>query len=197
MLSARGRWFLAAVCGLMTTVYAADITTAVDRFKSGNLDEAEADLRELAKENPNDELVNYYLGQVLLQKKDYGAATEALEKAVAAARFQLGIAHMYDDKLPEAVADFEAAMPSEQNNPDFFLHYGMTLLKQNKSDDAAQKLNKALELDANDAYAHYYLGLAENNLGRADLMLVHFRKFLELAPDTPEAARVRSLLRTR
>ena len=197
MISASGRWLLVVVWALTTTVSAADLMTAIEQYKHGKIDEAEAALKELAKESPNDELVNYYLGQVLLKKEEYGAAAEVLERSIAVTRFQLGLAHMYEEKLPEAVADFEAAAPVEQNNPDYFLHYGMVLLKQEKSEDAVQKLQKALDLDDNNAYAHYYMGLAQNKLGRADLMLTNFRKFLELAPDTPEAARVRSLLRTR
>lgn len=212
MKSASGRWFLALVWALTTTVSAADIQTAIDQFNGGHFDEAETELRDLAKESPNDEIVNYYLGKVLIEKKQYAAAADALNKAMEASaaraeqpepptpsdiRTQLGIAHMYDEKLDEAAKDFEAAAPDEQENPDYLLHYGMLLLKQNKSQDSAQKLQKAVDLDPNNAYAHYYLGLAENNLGRADLMLVNFRKFLELAPDTPEAARVRSLLNRR
>ena len=197
MNSASGRWLLVMVWALTTTVSAADLMTAIEQYKNGQIEEAETALQELAKESPNDELVNYYLGKVLLEKKEYSAAADVLGRAVAATRYQLGLAHMYDEKLPEAAADFQAAAPVEQNNPDYFLHYGMLLLKQDKSKDAADKLQKALDLDANNAYAHYYLGLAENKLGRADLMLVNFRKFLELAPDTPEAARVRSLLNTR
>ena len=44
-------------------------------------------------------------------------------------------------------------------------------------------------------YAHYYAGLAYNQIKRPDKMLEHFRTFLKLAPEAPEAPKVRALLR--
>jgi regulator of sirC expression with transglutaminase-like and TPR domain len=46
------------------------------------------------------------------------------------------------------------------------------------------------------AYAHYYAGLAYNGVRRPDKMLTHFELFLKLKPDAPEARKVRSVMRT-
>lgn len=61
---------------------------------------------------------------------------------------------------------------------------------------AAQDLERSLELNPSNAIAHYYAGLAYNSLKRPDKMVEHFQIFLKMAPEAPEAARVRSVLRS-
>ncbi len=46
------------------------------------------------------------------------------------------------------------------------------------------------------AYAYYYGGQAHSRLERPDLMAIDFERFLQLAPDAPEARRVESLMRS-
>src|SRR5690606_38595952 len=155
----------------------------------------------LVSEDESNPEANLYLGRVLIEKEAYDEAEPILRRAAEAseakARVELGKVHMFQDQLDAAVADFQAALPAEEKNSDLFLHYGMTLLKQQKAGEAATQLSKAIQLDDKNAFAYYYLGLAQNQTGRADLMLENFRKFVALAPDSPEAARVKSLLRTR
>ena len=46
------------------------------------------------------------------------------------------------------------------------------------------------------AYAYYYGGQAQSRLERPDRMAINFERFLQLAPDAPEARRVQSLMRS-
>jgi Tfp pilus assembly protein PilF len=73
---------------------------------------------------------------------------------------------------------------------------GIALLKEGKHEEAAAELAKALEIDPKDAYAHYYFGMVNSKLGKKDLMVKHYQSFLKLAPDAPEAPRVRALLKS-
>jgi regulator of sirC expression with transglutaminase-like and TPR domain len=61
---------------------------------------------------------------------------------------------------------------------------------------AVKALERAIKLDPKKAYSHYYAGIAYGNLKRPDKMAEHFQYFLRLAPEAPEAAKVRSYLRS-
>jgi Flp pilus assembly protein TadD len=63
-----------------------------------------------------------------------------------------------------------------------------------KIPEAIPELERAATLAPNHAYAHYYLGMSYNQTDRKDLSIAHLRRFLELAPDAPEAPAVRSFL---
>lgn len=73
---------------------------------------------------------------------------------------------------------------------------GVELMREQKYREAAEELEQAIRADPKDAYAHYYLGMANSRLKKKDLMIKHFQIFLELAPEAPEAERVRSLLKS-
>jgi len=61
---------------------------------------------------------------------------------------------------------------------------------------AISDLETAVERDPNNAYAHYYLGLAYSGAKHPDKMVAHFETFLKQVPDAPEANRVRSFLKS-
>ena len=46
------------------------------------------------------------------------------------------------------------------------------------------------------AYGYYYGGQANSRIDRPDQMAINFERFLQLAPEAPEAPRVQSLLRS-
>jgi regulator of sirC expression with transglutaminase-like and TPR domain len=56
------------------------------------------------------------------------------------------------------------------------------------------ELEAAVRLDPRHAYAHYHLGLAYNKQDKTDRAILHLERFLDLAPDAPEAPQVRALL---
>ena len=60
---------------------------------------------------------------------------------------------------------------------------------------AKQRFGKALEIDPNYPQAHYYLGLINVGLGASAEAKTHFERFLELAPNDPEADSAREALK--
>ncbi|MBI2898216.1 MAG: tetratricopeptide repeat protein [Deltaproteobacteria bacterium] len=60
-----------------------------------------------------------------------------------------------------------------------------------RADEAARKLEAALELDASLAEAHFFAGLAYQDLRRGRDSCEQFTRFLELAPDTPDSSYAR------
>ncbi len=82
--------------------------------------------------------------------------------------------------------------------PDLFYgHYqlGLALHERQQWAAASAAFSRASELDGGAAYAHYYAGVAYNRLKRIDSMVVHFKRFLDLAPDAPERDQVEQLLK--
>jgi tetratricopeptide (TPR) repeat protein len=77
-------------------------------------------------------------------------------------------------------------------------HFGLgkSLGYINNFAGSAAAFEQAALLDANQAYAYYYAGLAYNQAKRVDLMARNFETFLRLAPTAPERARVESIMRT-
>ena len=59
---------------------------------------------------------------------------------------------------------------------------------------AAVLYEKVLELDPADAKARYTLGMCYFNLGETERAREAFTRFLELAPDDPDAEAARSML---
>ena len=73
---------------------------------------------------------------------------------------------------------------------------GLTRLLRDDYAGAATALERATELDGNDAYAHYFAGVAFSKDRRIDKLSRHFRTFLDLAPEAPERPQVETILRT-
>jgi len=71
---------------------------------------------------------------------------------------------------------------------------GVVFGYQNKINQAMDAFMKCLDFDPKHAYGHYELGLTYNQKGKKDMAIVHLEKFLELAPNAPEAEQVRRLL---
>jgi tetratricopeptide (TPR) repeat protein len=119
-------------------------------------------------------------------------ATAALaQDAVVQAKAQ-----MAENKLDEALGTLNNAQEELKDNPELYVTRGMIFLKQEKAADAEKELSRAIQLNPKHAYAHYYMGMTQSKLKRTDRMITEYEMFLQLAPTAPEAARVRSLLRS-
>lgn len=196
-LIAKGSFVLLASAA--AAVWAADLDTGIRQVNDKEYAQAETTLREVVAAEPDNADANYYLGKALIGEKKYAESEEFLKKAADGkpeARVALGQAYLMQEKIDDAMREFNEAEETQKSNSDLYLYRGMALLMEGKSAEAAQQLDQAIKLDGKNAYAHYYMGLAQNNLKHPDLVLKYFRMFLQLDPKAPEAARVRSLLRS-
>lgn len=100
------------------------------------------------------------------------------------------------NKADEALGVLNGAAEANANNSDWFATRGSIFLNKKQYKEAEADLNKAIQLDGKNAYAHYYMGMTQSGLKRTDQMVKHFEIFLQLAPNAPEATRVKSLLRS-
>ena len=68
------------------------------------------------------------------------------------------------------------------------------LYNNGQMNEAAQALEKVLEVEPDHARAHYLLGVALFNTGQTGPASEHLRRFIELAPDDPDAVIAKDLL---
>jgi tetratricopeptide (TPR) repeat protein len=73
-------------------------------------------------------------------------------------------------------------------------NHAVELFNANEMTGAAAALERVVEAKPNDARAHFLLGMAKYNIGETDDAKAHLTRFLELAPDDPDAALAREML---
>jgi protein O-GlcNAc transferase len=185
----------------VTPLRAADLERGVSLYGQKNYAEAEKALREVVSAEPENSRALQYLGLTLIESQKPAEAVDVLTKAAAAApssdaiQVALGRAYLAQKDFDKADAALKRAREINADNPDLPYNLGMVELQRKNYGAAAQDFEKVLVRDPNNAYAHYYAGLAYNGLKQPDKMTSHFEHFLKLAPDAPEAAKVRSATR--
>ncbi len=163
--------------------------------------DAEGRLRKATELAPNDPAAFVSLGEVYLRQRRDGDADNAFRKAADVARakggaeasYYLGVAQQRLKQYDEAVSTLQGARaPAPALIP---YQIGVTRAFQENWPAAVEQLGRAIEMDSGLAYAYYYRGLAQDKLGRKDLLVNDMERFLTLAPDAPEAERAKAILR--
>jgi tetratricopeptide (TPR) repeat protein len=190
-----------AMSQLLPLVAQDKLGQAVALYESKKYREAEAALREVLAEQPDNSRARHTLGLVLMELENHGEAANELQKAVEAGpatdAMQVDLARAYVElkEWDKAEAALRAAEAIKSDNPDIHYYRGRVAAARKDYAAAVAGYEKAIELNPRHAYAHYYAGIAYNQLKRADKTVQHFSIFLKLAPDAPEAKKVESLLR--
>ena len=184
----------------------ADLQKGIELYQARKFDEAVVRLKRAVESDPADVAARYHLGLALVELKQYTEA-ESQFKQAGELRAEIGPrkdqilagfaqAYMGQGRLDEAERTIREALEARDDSTEAHLALGKLYLHRKKYAEAAKALDKAIELNPKDPYAHYYAGIAYSNIGRQDRMVNEFQMFLKLAPDAPEAAKVRSLLRS-
>jgi hypothetical protein len=81
-------------------------------------------------------------------------------------------------------------------SPEAAAHYKRALMAMDASDTKAAKaeLGECLAIDPNDALCHREIGELHRRLRSPQKAREHFLRYLEIAPDAPDAERIRNLL---
>ena len=182
-------------------VAAATLDQAKQLYEEGQYEQAEAALREVTASEPENAKAHFLLGMTLLERSKLDEAQSEFAKGsgegVEPDQLNVGLArlHIERQQMDQALARLDEAHGQNANNPDVYYYRGLVRANRKEFGGAAADLEKAIEMKPGNAKAHYYAGLSYNGLNRPDKMVEHFQTFLKLAPDAPEADRVRSLLR--
>jgi tetratricopeptide (TPR) repeat protein len=127
---------------------------------------------------------------------DYEGAEQELRKALqlspndANAESLLGWAEMLQDKLDDALLNFQKVLAREPQNALARINVGYICLKKRIFGEAIEHLSRAIRLD-NDKkatlYAHFYLGLVYLERDMFEDAQTFFQKTLNLGPNLIEA----------
>jgi tetratricopeptide (TPR) repeat protein len=184
---------LSIFCAIPAT---ADTDHGVDLYRQGKFADAQSELAKTLQDNPDDARAHRYLGLALVEQHKPSDAQPHLSKANdldPSDDSKLAMARLYVEQK-----DFDKAqsMLDNANGPEKDYVRGLLQLGRQQNSDAAASLESYLQKNPDNAYAHYYAGLAYNASKRPDKMLTQFELFLRLRPDAPEAKKVRAVLST-
>jgi len=180
----------------------ADLQRGIALYNTQKYAEAEQVLTQAVQAEDGNAQAHEYLGLVYLSvgKLDQASAEllRADELSPSSDSVKIGLARLYiESKQFDKAEEFlKNAQQINGENPDIPLYSGALKVAQRDFQGAISDLNQAIARKSDNAYAHYYAGLAYNALKRPDKMVESFQTFLKLAPNAPEADRVRSLLRS-
>jgi tetratricopeptide (TPR) repeat protein len=142
------------------------------------------------------------MGAQYLKLGQLELAIEALRSAVKLApeafspRLNYGIALLNKKEFSQAESELRRALKKNDSSPTAHMYLGMTLISLRKHDDAEKELQRAVTLGGDQmSLAHYYLGglyWAKREYKRAADEL---ETYLRLAPQAPDAERVRDTIK--
>jgi tetratricopeptide (TPR) repeat protein len=138
----------------------------------------------------------YYLGLSLKELKRFPEATDALQKAAAldstkADRFfWLGVLNDQQKAIAEARRAFEQSVALDDSSKlagKAHRQLGFYLLLDKDWPGAIRRLERAVELDAQDVQAWVWLGQGYQNSGNREKAMAAYRRALAIDPNQPEA----------
>jgi tetratricopeptide (TPR) repeat protein len=202
-----GLWVFTIAFSLMLVLplqVFAQTEKGIELYNSGQFRNAEGALRETLKSHPSDVTANYYLGLSVLLQNRYKEALDIFSKVkddrskadqpsrlsvpsecqiqIALARAQLGL-----KQYAAAWKNLESARVENPDSSEVYMYRGVCFLQQEKTAEAINELDKAISLDARNAYAYYYAGVANYREKHAERAVELLKIFLKLKPDAPEA----------
>jgi tetratricopeptide (TPR) repeat protein len=182
----------------------------VELYGAARFKEAEAAFRDALKSNPSDTPNRYYLGLSILMQDRFSESLDIFLKVkqsqdradqrtrpavpdqyqinLAMARARLGL-----QQYADAWKNLEQAR-MEHASSDVYVYRGVYYLQQEKLPESIKELEKAISLDAKNAYAYYHEGLAYYKSGQADKAVSALKMFLQLYPNAPEAAKAKEIV---
>ena len=158
-------------------------------------------LKDAAKAKPDDPAPEFYLGEVQHWRQNPDAATSSWKAARglaktlvdtnaadANARFFLGAAQVRLKQFGPARSALEAARKTGFEPALIDYQLGLSYVLEEKWQDAVTAFDAVAANDDRFAHLYFYRGLAWGKLDRKDKMLIDMDRFMELAPNAPEAA---------
>jgi tetratricopeptide (TPR) repeat protein len=192
---------LDVAAGVMSPKARKQTKHAISALKSGNLKEAERQLSDAFRSAPASPDLNFLLGYLYFQKKDYEQAENYLSAAAALkannvqALTLLGRSALEQRNYPAARSALESAIAADAGN---WLPHNLladAYLRQQDFGKARDEAQSAIEKGKTAASpAQLVLGQALLGLGRDEEGIQALNVFLQASPRHPMAGQVRSLI---
>jgi tetratricopeptide (TPR) repeat protein len=175
---------------------AADVDRGAQLYREGKYGEAATELRRAVEQDESNARAHRYLGLALVEQEKLEDAARHLAKAdeiAPSGETKTALARLYIEQK-----DYDKAEATLKDASGEDVEYVRGLLHFHRKDfeAAVTQFENHLKTRPENAYAHYYAGMAYSGIQRPDKMLTHFELFLKARPDAPEARKVRAVLRT-
>ncbi len=154
-------------------------------FETDKINEAFTEFKKLEELNSKYKNLNYYIALCYKKEKNYLAVLEYAQRALnedfSNPSIYILLAQNYINlnKKDEALLVYKQGEDKGIDDFEFYLSWGISLLRMNNIDSAKEKIYKALEKKQNNSTALYRLGCCyykEKNLDKAEEM---FKKSIE------------------
>ncbi|MDH3744604.1 MAG: tetratricopeptide repeat protein [Acidobacteriota bacterium] len=169
--------------------------------RNGDLAEAEARFKGAIELDPGLAQAHAALGQILLMQERNEEAAEEAQRAMEIEpenAAYLGLLRQALQAMGDKGKAAEIQMAMEQANPKVLasnsFNRGATLFESGSMKEARGAFEQAVAADPDHARGHYMLALCLVNSGEKAVAREHLEKFLELAPEDPDAAGARDML---
>jgi len=184
----------------LNAVIGVEMQRAGELLNQGKYAEARAVYESILKKYPTAYRVEPYVARTYYAEKNYDEAIKHLTIAVEADpadmenKLRLGNILVERGRLEEGQKVLASVDDSAIKDPAIFVNIGITLLNQNKAREALPLFEKAIALFPTDGSAYYYRALVRLQGGDAAGTKADLAKFLEIAPNAPEAAAAKKAL---
>lgn len=99
-------------------------------------------------------------------------------------------------QVEKAMSYYLEEIKKETSNPDYYYNLGLDYLKKGQFVQAEESFKLVVNLNPLDKDASYNLGvLYENYLGDKEKALKYYQQYLNIAPDSPDAAQVKGWIK--
>jgi len=178
----------------------ADLKKASDLMAQQKPAEARAIYEGILQQHPDATQLEPYIARTYYAEHQLDPAIEHLRKAIADdpnnVEVKLLLANVLAEKgdADESKALVASIDDSKITDPTVMLNIGIGLLNQKKPQDALTWFDKSVTRFPQNADGYYYRGITNLQLAKNDAAKADLTKFLELAPNAPEAATAKGIL---
>jgi tetratricopeptide (TPR) repeat protein len=169
-------------------------------FDEKKYDEAIEILKKIIADTPDAYILYKNVGNCYFAAENYEKALEAYmkvyEKQPDRADILADIANTYNNMGKKDIAEeWYIKIPLDQiRSIDTAYNTGVLLYNAGKPEEAAKYFRRAVEIDKEFADGYYQLGMASVASNKPEEAIDALKKFLALAPDSPQAATAKSIL---
>ncbi len=174
----------------------------VTALQANDLDAAAARFEQVIQATPEIKEAYQAVGRVYIQQKRYDVALERADQLLEMDPGNVtGLSVRYDalrglDRDEEADAAFKILTEADPEAVgEAFFKQGREMFENGATESAIVALEKAVEARPDHARTHYYLGLSYASAGNNEGAKTHLSRFVELAPDDPEAPTAQEMLK--
>ena len=143
---------------------AVHMSLALAYMRANRTDDALAEIEPIIKADPQNADAWNVEGKLLMDKKSYGPAAEALARSLQLqgnplVAYALATAFLNLNDIDKANAIFKEITDAAGNSAGAHIMIGRAYQNANKVDEAVREFNRAAEIDAKGSRAHYFIGL--------------------------------------